>query len=321
MFRVKIVGAGQLGSRHLQALKAVKYPLDIQVIDPSEASLQVAKERYDAVESGVGHAISFATRLRDSDCTDVAIIATSSDVRRQAIDHLFDLSKPRFLILEKLLFNTRQDYAYAESRFAEAGTMVWVNCPMRVMPCYEHIRQELTSDRMSYRVTGSQFGLVTNAIHYLDHVVHLSGCGDFELSLGEIDSTPIKSKRPSFLELNGRLRANFANGTTCEMTCYPTGTAPILVEIFTENQRYVVRESEGKLWHAEASTNWVWNERVATIPYQSQLTTEIVESLLASGGCGLTPYASSVRTHLSLLDPLRELIRAQSCEVSEYPFT
>lgn len=321
MFRIKIIGAGQLGSRHLQALKGVKQPLDIQVIDPSDASLQVAKERYESVPSGQEHKISFSTTFERTDATDVAIVATNSDVRRKALDSLFDASETKLLVVEKLLFNKRDDYAEVESKLRKTGAKAWVNCPMQVMPVYERIRANLAATPISYRVTGSQFGLVTNAIHYIDHAVHLSGCEEFELDISGLDITPIPSKRPGFLELNGTLVARFADGSRCEITCYQSGTAPVVVEIFNDKNRYVVRESEGKLWHAGESSKWAWVEQAAPIPYQSQITTDVIESLLRTGDCGLTPYATSVRIHLRLLDPLLELIRSQSPETTGYPFT
>jgi predicted dehydrogenase len=321
MFKIKIIGAGQLGSRHLQALKAVKQPLDIQVVDPSAASLQVAKERYDAVSTEQAHQISFSTSFDRTDGTDVAIVATNSDVRRKALESLFDASETRLLVVEKLLFNHRADYAEIESKLAETGAKAWVNCPMRVMPVYEQIRENIAATPISYRVTGSQFGLVTNAIHYIDHVAHLCGCTEFELDTSGLDRNPIPSKRPGFLELNGTLVARFADGSRCEITCYPTGAAPVVVEIFNEKNRYVIRESEGKLWHAGERSKWAWLEQAAPIPYQSQITTEVVESLLSTGDCGLTPYETSVRIHLQLLDPMLELVRSQSPETTGYPFT
>ena len=321
MFKIKIIGAGQLGSRHLQALKEVRQSLDIQVIDPSAASLQVSKERYDAVRSEQAHQISYSTTFDRTDDTDIAIVATNSNVRRKALENLFDASKTRFLVVEKLLFNHRADYAAVESKLAETGTKAWVNCPMRVMPIYEKIRANIASTPITYRVTGSQFGLVTNAIHYIDHVAHLSGCKEFELDTSGLDRTSIPSKRPGFLELNGTLVVRFADGSRCEITCYPTGTAPMVVEIFNEKNRYVVRESEGKLWHAGESSKWAWLEEAAPIPYQSQITTEVIELLLSTGDCGLTPYATSVRIHLQLLDSFLEIVRSQSPERTGYPFT
>ncbi len=318
---IYVVGAGQLGSRHLQALKGVKYSLDIRVIDPSELSLQIAKERYESVPNGQQHQVSFSTSFDRADAVDVAIVATNSDVRSKALGSLFDASNTKLLVLEKLLFNQRADYAEIERKLADTGAKAWVNCPMRVMPIYEQIRASITKTPISYRVTGSQFGLVTNAIHYIDHVAHLCGCTEFELDTSGLDRNPIPSKRPGFLELNGTLVARFADGSRCEINCYPTGTAPVVVEIFNEKNRYVVRESEGKLWHSGESTNWTWLEQAAPIPYQSQITTEVIESLLSTGDCGLTPYATSSRIHLQLLDPLLELVRSHSAEATGYPFT
>jgi predicted dehydrogenase len=321
MFKIKVIGAGQLGSRHLQALKGVKQPLDIQVIDPSEVSLQIAKERYEAVSSENAHQISFRTSLDRPDSTDIAIVATNSDVRSKALRSLFDASKTKLLVIEKLLFNRRPDYAEIENKLAETGAKAWVNCPMRVMPIYEQIRASIAAAPISYRVTGSQFGLVTNAIHYIDHVAHLCGCSEFKLDTSGLDRNPIPSKRPGFLELNGTLVAGFADGSRCEITCYPSGTAPVMVEIFNEKNRYVVRESEGKLWHSGESSKWTWLEQAAPIPYQSQITTEVIELLLSTGDCGLTPYATSAQIHLQLLDPLLELARSRSPEINMYPFT
>jgi predicted dehydrogenase len=321
MFKIKVIGAGQLGSRHLQALKSVKYPLEIKVVDPSESSLRIAKERYEAIQSGLNHKVSFCVDLDSDAGTDVAIIATNSDVRRLAIERLIEVSKPRLLVLEKLLFNNKNDYEYIESRLSDVGAKAWVNCPMRVMPTYEKIRKELSQKRITYRVTGGQFGLVTNAIHYIDHVAHLTGCEYFEIDTSGLDEKPIASKRKGFLELTGTLRAHFSNGSICEMNCDSSGSAPVIVEIFTESERYIVRESEAKLWSSGINSNWVWSEHSAAIPFQSQITTDVVESLLASNNCHLTPYASSAAIHLLLLDPLLNFMRSQSINLDEYPFT
>ena len=49
MYNIAIIGAGQLGSRHLQGLKLAKLPIKIQVVDSSAESLAVAKSRYEEV--------------------------------------------------------------------------------------------------------------------------------------------------------------------------------------------------------------------------------------------------------------------------------
>ena len=51
-YKIFIIGAGQIGSRHLQALRAVRIPLKISVIDPSTESLDLAKQRYEEMPKG-----------------------------------------------------------------------------------------------------------------------------------------------------------------------------------------------------------------------------------------------------------------------------
>lgn len=321
MQRIKIVGAGQLGSRHLQALQAVATPLEIQVTDPSPESLRVARERFEAVGRGVAHQVRFGTAIEPTGPVDVAIVATNADARREAVEALLAASPVKSLVLEKLLFDRRADYAPVQELLERSGTRAWVNCPMRVMPPYEEIRAALGGGPLSYRVTGSQYGLVTNAIHYVDHVAHLTGCAEAAFDVSRLDPKPIASKRRGFLELTGTLLGRFADGSACEVTCHATGTQPVVVEIFSPAHRFIVRESEGKAWASSEAGGWQWEEREARIPYQSQVTTGVVESLLATGECGLAPLAESSRLHLALLEALRPCVRGEAPDDGYYPFT
>ena len=42
---IAIIGAGQIGSRHLQGLTKIKQSINITVIDPNPAALKMAKKR------------------------------------------------------------------------------------------------------------------------------------------------------------------------------------------------------------------------------------------------------------------------------------
>lgn len=318
--RIMILGAGQLGSRHLQALQTVRGPLEIHVVDPSARALERARERFDAAYAGMPHQVRFSRDLSPAGPTDVVIVATNADTRRAAVDQLLQTCDVRFLVLEKLVVGRPGDAAALASRLA-GGPETWVNCPMRMMPPYDRVLGEIGRGPVDYRVSGSQYGLVTNAIHYVDHVAHLSGCSQFQLDVRGVDPQPVPSKREGFVELNGRLVACFADGSRCDVVCYGDGSAPPIVEIFTPARRYIVRESEGRLWTAAASGEWRWDERDARIPYQSEMTATLVETLLETGTCPLTPLSESLELHAALLDPLLELMRRRQPDLDAYPFT
>lgn len=323
MIHAAVIGAGQIGSRHLQALKSVSVPIRIQVYDPSEQSLETAKERYESLSaSGTGHVVEYTTTMeRISPELEIAICATGSGVRRAVLEQLLAKVKVKYLILEKLLFQRKQDYEEAAELFRRSGTQVWVNCTMRAVPFYRDLIREIKPP-FQYRVTGGQYGLVTNAIHYLDHMAYLAGSDRYRLDTSMLDPRLEESKRPGYKELNGTLTAVFENGSFGIVTCYSDHHAPIQIEIYSSGRRFIFRESEGKVWSSAEEGGWKWQESDAVVPYQSQLTTSMVERLLNTGDVPLVRYEESANIHLHLLEPLLEFINQHTDEQHDhYPFT
>lgn len=324
MQKAYIIGAGQLGSRHLQALKNVRRPLAITVVDPSADSLAVARERYDAVAAGQHtHQIEYTQHIpHTGGQIDLAIVATNANIRKEVIMETLQKNSVKYMIMEKLLFQKTADFHEIDKLLAMTGTNAWVNCSMRVMPFYRAAKQEIAGNKILYQVTGSQYGLVTNAIHYLDHIAYLTGSLNYDIDTASLDFPPIPSKRKGFLELNGTLTARYADGSMGVITCYPEGNAPVQVEIFSRNVRMIVREAEGKAWVSRESENWQWIEADARIPYQSEMTAGLVEDILVHGTCKLAPYQDSVKAHLNLLEPLLAFLNHHTKEKSDiYPFT
>ena len=86
-FNVVLIGAGNIGSRHLQGLAKVKFPLNITVIDPFEQSLKIAEERFYQIKTKIKHSINFSQSIKNApNQMDLAIIATSSNIRRNVIE-------------------------------------------------------------------------------------------------------------------------------------------------------------------------------------------------------------------------------------------
>ena len=51
MYQLAVIGAGQLGSRHLQGLAKANLEAEIWVVDVSQESLNIAQSRYNEVKS------------------------------------------------------------------------------------------------------------------------------------------------------------------------------------------------------------------------------------------------------------------------------
>ncbi|WP_367606912.1 Gfo/Idh/MocA family oxidoreductase [Legionella sp. W05-934-2] len=322
MKKIVIIGAGQLGSRHLQSLNLLDFELDILVVDPNIESLNTAKSRFEATISSVRHTIHYSQELVISGDVDVAIIASTAKVRRSIIENLVSQAHVKHLVLEKLLFNQKDDYQAIGSLIENHQIQTWVNCPMRQMAFYQQLQPLYHNKPMQLHVYGSQYGLVTNAIHYLDYVAYLTGDNDFKLNLSHLDKQVVNSKRPGYYELTGTLIAEFSNGSIASIHCNKAGGAPIQIEIYNNEHRAISREWEHAAWVTGENYDWKWQEVSAEIPFQSVLTANLVKELLLENKCALPDYRTSAHTHLQLLCPLETFVAEVGFKKEmDFPFT
>ncbi len=325
MKRILIIGAGQIGSRHLQALKKVRYPLEITVYDPSLSSLIHAQKRFDSVvgnsyKKSVYYTTDFFSIEKSQ--IDIAIIATSSIVRKSMTEMLLRSCKVRFLILEKLLFHKKRDFYAMQKIIKKTKTKAYVNCSMRMVPHYEILRNKIKDKKIFYHVSGRAFGLITNVIHYIDHLAYLCGSQKYSMDTTRLEKKPYQSKRKGFLEYDGTLMVKFNNGSLGIFTSYTGGSAPIAIQISNNNIRASIVEAQETMFISEEKNSWKWKKIHVPFPYQSVLTQSLVEDILNNGKCGLASFQESAKIHLIYLESLKKHLNKNSRKkYSYYPFT
>lgn len=322
--KILIIGAGNLGSRHLQALKTVKFPLNIAVIDPNKNSLNIAKERYDSIKSGTCfHSINFYENLTPiCEKIDLAIIATNSDVRKKVVVELLSKVEVKFIILEKILFQNLEDYEIIDDLLSSKGTKAWVNCPRRIFSIYQKGRDLFQGEKPYFKVSGSNFGLMSNLIHFIDIMAYITQSTDFSLDASNLIPELKSSKRSGFNELNGEIRVNFKSGSFGSIHCLPNGNLPIIHEIYSETKRLIIKESESDALYYDNNSEMKWIHLEAKFMYQSQATTKIVEELFLNNVCELTSYNESKKLHISIFKPILNYINLKlNQNLEKIPFS
>jgi predicted dehydrogenase len=304
-----LVGAGQLGTRHLQALVGHAHePINIQVVDPFEASLAMARERAEAVKNSDGYVeLSYLSKLEHVfPKIDFSVIATNANCRLDVIERLLAKSHVRYLLLEKVLFQSVDKLDQALDLIERVGTDAYVNCPRRMFPIYRELREHLKdAKRVILTVEGDDWGMACNAIHFIDLWAFLSGCTDYEVDASALDSSILDSKREGYKEVTGILRGHAA-GHAFHLTsrAWKAGDKePLKVRIETEQLVIDVLESKGICRIVDVAVNSE-REQSFSAPYQSQLTHLVAVSLLQHGQCELTPFKESAALHKPLLKAL-----------------
>lgn len=303
-YQIAVIGAGQLGSRHLQGLVRLGLPCEIHVVDPSQASLDVARQRADDVPAAGPHSLHFHQQIEALPAIlDHTVIATAADVRLSVLRALLHGRTVRNILLEKVLFQRQSDYSAAAELLQQAGSSAWVNCPRRVFPIYETLRTFFLDDPLLHvDVRGGNWGLGCNSIHFVDIIAYLTGGSVHSISTALLDEGLIDSKRAGFKEFTGTLRGRCGDASF-SLTAQRGSQAPLLLTLRGSRRSCLVDESAGRAFLCDPSDGG-WRAVEFKAPMLSELATAVTQRILEDGSSALTPYTQSAAYHLPLLQAL-----------------
>jgi predicted dehydrogenase len=299
IFNIAIIGAGQLGSRHLQGLKLADIEMNIYVVDVNENSLKIAKERYNQVTENIKirvfRLIKSITQLPNE--IDLVIIATGSLVRASLTKELLSTKKVQNIVFEKVLFPSLHEYTQIEDLLTKYDVKAWVNCARRMHDHYQELRKETEClQSINLTVTGKNWGLGCNAIHFLDLFVFLSNEKSFSLYLN-LDNEIQQSKRVEYVEFTGEIKGANSQGSTFSISSLKEYEESSSISITGKDFNVLIEESNNKM-----IVNG--NERLIQVPFQSQLTGKLAEQILSQGKCYLTTFEESALVHRQFMTPL-----------------
>jgi hypothetical protein len=289
---ILISGAGQLGTRYLQGLARSGRSLEIHVQDIREESLSRAVQAWNDVRCTApsSHASFHGSLESVPRKLDIAIVATTADVRPTAAGLIARHAIVRYWILEKVLAQNEWGLDELQSHARNAAE-AWVNTPRRIMPWHQSIRSYLTPGRpVNLEVRGAQWGLACNAIHFLDLVAWWTGETLQEVSTGRLCTPWVESKRQGFMEVSGTLEARFSGGSRAALTADETGM-PVTLALDDGRHEWQISEAAGLAKRSDGL------QIPGSLPYQSALTGPLVESILERGWCDLPTLQESAQLH------------------------
>ena len=298
MYNVAIIGAGQLGSRHLQGLKGAASPLAITVMDSSNDSLQISKERYEAIPCVGEKTIKYVTAIQDLPSElDLVIVATGSKPRAAIVKSLLNHATVKYLVLEKVLFPVLGEYQEIATLLKEKQVRCWVNCPRRMYGMFKHIKEIIDLTKPLYMTNADEnWGLCCNAIHMIDLFMYLTEEKEYTIETRWLNDVIEDSKRGGYIEMTGTLKIKTPQGN--ELTLISENN-------FTGETSFIIENGENLYTISEGEGFWLHNKKYEySMPYQSQLTGLLADELLKTGGCSLTPYTDSASYHIPFIEAM-----------------
>lgn len=293
-----IIGAGQLGSRHLQGLVKYKGEMDVYVLDPSLKSLEIATEREREISHS--HKVIYTQSWDVVPVSlDMVIIATSANIRESVINQLLLKRKVCFLILEKVLFQELDAYKRVSDLLVKHNVVTFVNHPRRMFESYQKLKDNLKKGKQNvYQVAGGNWGIGCNALHFLDLFVYLSDERLQEINLDYVDDEILSSSRPGFIEFTGTITGRLSDGSFFSINSLEGEVSAISITIFNEEDRFIIQEGgTPRIYELSKKDSFKLVEQDFNLEYISGITGKLAIDLFEKGNCSLPTFNDARHTH------------------------
>jgi len=306
--KISIIGCGQIGSRHLQAVVKLKGNLKIQVVDPNKESQKMGKERLGEALKALpkNHNIKIEwldniTSLNND--SNLTIVATTAKGRSEIINQLVQKGHRRFLI-EKIVCQSTEEFEKLLILFDKNKAKGWINCTRRYYPFYKRIINLLKKEApIFFSVIAGNLGLGCNVIHFIDLFYALTqNPTDIKLSGDYLFPEILPNPRGNdLIEFAGTIIAETKRYDVCSISFFPYNDTLPLVIILTKNIRVFIDEGIHKAVIAKKEHDWQWQNFKFKELYTSILTTHIAQSIIENDVCNLPTIQDSYYIHRELL--------------------
>lgn len=294
--RVRILGLGNIGFRHLQGFAPMADRIQLQGRDPSAEAAERAQTEWSATLGSQG---DFGPAGTGDGPADLVVIATSAIGREALLREQLDQGV-RSVLLEKIVFTGPAPFGRAQALLDENGAVAFVNTARRLWPLHRRLtalRAEMDTP-VAIQVSGRNIGLACNGVHFIDLLQMISGEADVRLKEADL-SQPWASKREGYYEVWGQARFETPGGSSLELAVQPDGPERHEITMTLGRRVLTVDEFSGVVTEDGRPVS---DDR--RFPFQSELSVLYAEPMLSGRAPDLPTLAESALAHAALFDLL-----------------
>ena len=300
MKKICIIGCGNIGSRHLQGIAKIRYPLSIDIVEPNKKSKKIAKIRLEEInKKKIPHKISWYNSIDElKNNYDLIVLSTTSENRVKLFSNLVERGN-RVFLLEKIVCQSIQDYKKLLKIIHKNKVNAWVNTPRRYMNSYIKLRKKIqTNKKLFLDITSGNSGLGTNAIHFLDLFSWLTKDEKIKIVGTDLEKKIYKNKRnKEFFEFGGNIFGKTTNGSVISIKLFPTFNLPTFISIQNNNLNVIFDELNSQVLFKNFPNNQNFNFKMELL---QNLTKKIVTDILEKNECKLPKTDELLSIHSEL---------------------
>ena len=299
--KIILIGCGNIGSRHLQAIAKLPYGIKVDIVEPNDDAQTLGKSRLNEISfNKTDHEFHWYKSINElTSPGDITIVTTHSVGRVDLIIELMGKGNKRFLI-EKMVCQSVNEYNHLLDEIKNHDGKGWVNITPRCFESYHKIKDLLPKEKIvDFSVkTNSKNGLGTNAIHYIDLFSWLIEDNKITLDGKSLSNELLDNKRGSNLkEFSGIITGTANSGSSLTISFLPELHDEIIVEITTDSMKFTIDETNGKITTLGITNN---DSLDFTYEHVSYTSTQIIDNILKDDNCQLPTLNYSLNVHSEL---------------------
>tara|TARA_Y100000589_G_scaffold332278_1_gene391105 strand:- start:4027 stop:4974 length:948 start_codon:yes stop_codon:yes gene_type:complete len=311
-----LIGAGNIGIRHLEGILNLDQKKEIYIIDPLYE--KIAKLNIIKKNKFINLSDNFDNIPKKIDfCT----IATTSSQRLYALESLAkNKINSEYMILEKIVSRNKIDFALIQELCKSISKKNFVNQWFR--RCI--IKLNLVSENEfveSMYVSGRKWGLACNCLHFIDAFNYFLESKELDHFIIKDSLVPYESKRAGFYDIDGNILIKSKCGAS--LSLHSSDKLPnnefINIDIKTNFSRFNLT-----LGRSEITVSRIINKKNDNKTYQTPLLSEninkIIDDIYQGRDCFLPQLDISKNHHYFLFDILSE-IRGWDLKNFKFPVT
>jgi hypothetical protein len=284
VMRICIVGVGNIGMRYVQGISKTFPDTELVLID-SDTRLK------ELVQLGLGNVLLLPS-LDDIEVPiDLFVVSTSCESRLSIYKRCLELN-PKYIILEKYLFKSRQEY---EECLSLTRVPTFVNQWMYGSKTFDCLFE---NEVQSVELRGSGWGLACNSVHWIDVFKRHMNITNLQVGSSTFISEVFASKRSGYEEIFGELVFEDRDSDkSFKLIDMPDPSLEKMQKITVDGKVYIFDYSK-----------IIEGEKVLShFHYFSELIGGIVGEIMEHGSCHLPRLEESISQHLLIEDILDTL--------------
>ena len=303
MANILIIGIGNIGFYHLYSIysnnKSNKY--NIYAVDKDSKILTKIKKKkiqniflFDEIEKLPN--IKF----------DILILSTTASERYIILKKFLKLFFVKYIIFEKVAFNSLKEIKLTKKILLDRKIKSWVNCNYQTIPFFRDLIKKINKNNFELRIFGGNWSLGTSAIHFLDLFTFLSQKNIDTLQFSSLSKKIYKAKRNGYFEFEGKFIGQSYNNNKLSIEKFTQSSMPLQITLKTKEFFILFEDGKRKVNLLSKDNNWKLQSSTILFPYQSELTSNLIEQLIINKTCQLPTFESSIKNHILLIKLLKK---------------